>query len=114
MSNKRKELEARHRKTKLEKEAYIEMKAEEGKVLAKNKKLEDLTLKDLKSLVKPYKTKDDGAMPSKRKDLIQKYHLWKNRPPPLFNDVVSGDTRSCYINKNDNNNDIYESNIVVI
>ena len=52
-------------------EAYVEMKAEEGNVLAKNKKLEDLTLlKELKSLVKPYKTKDDGAMPSTRKDLI--------------------------------------------
>ena len=37
LSNKREKLEARHLKTKLEKEAYLEMKVEEQKVLAANK-----------------------------------------------------------------------------
>ena len=37
LSNKGNELEARHLKTKLEKEAYLEMKVEEQKVLAANK-----------------------------------------------------------------------------
>ena len=81
------------------------MKAEGRKVLAKNKKLEDLTLKELKSPVKLYETKQDGAMPPKRQDLIQKYHLWKNRPTPLFPDVNSDETDSCYIKLNNNNDD---------
>jgi len=83
--------------------------------LAKNKKLEDLTLKELKALIKPYKTKEDGAMPSRRKDLIRKYHLWKNQPPQLFYDIITGEIGTCYINKNKDNNDIFdESNSVLI
>ena len=72
-----------------------------------------LDIERFKSLVKSYKAKQDVAIPPKRKDLIKKYHFWKNQPPPLFNDVSSDETDNCYINKNNNNNDIDLSNVAL-
>ena len=82
--------------------------------MAENQKVEDLAFKELMSLVKLYRTKQDVAMPSKRNDLIQKYRLWKNQPTPLFNDAGSGETGKCYINKNNSNDDIGLSNVALI
>ena len=36
----------------------------------------------LKVILTPLKTKNDGAMPIVKKKLLEAYEAWKNRPPP--------------------------------
>ena len=43
-----------------------------------------MTNAQLKILLLPLKTKDDGAMPTRKKDMLEAYNKWKDRPPPTF------------------------------
>ena len=38
----------------------------------------------LRTILTPLKTKDDGAMPTRKKDTIAAYDKWKDRVPPIF------------------------------
>ena len=66
-------------------------KAEE--VFDKKKTLENMTIKELTIVCKPLKRKEDGKMPNKKDQLIQKYREWFGRPTPSFNvDHLQDDT----------------------
>ena len=38
----------------------------------------------LKTIIAPLKTKNDGAMPTLKKKMLEAYEAWKDRPPPSF------------------------------
>ena len=48
---------------------------------AKGNNLKKLILAELKILVKLYKIKEDGKLPTKKKDFVEQYKTTKNRPP---------------------------------
>ena len=72
-------------KLKNERDAYLKLKEEAEVILQSGVAFEKMSIKNLKTLVKLHKTKSDGAMPTKKEALIQKYNQWKNRPAPVFN-----------------------------
>ena len=41
-----------------------------------------MTNKQLSTILKPLKQKEDTAMPTKKSDLLKRYNLWKDCPPP--------------------------------
>ena len=43
--------------------------------------------KQLNTMLKPLKRKDDGAMPTKKAKMLECYLAWKDRDVPLFDDV---------------------------
>ena len=83
--NKQDQIIKEQRKLRKEQTAYLKLKEEADKVLSSGTELEKMTIKDLKTLVKLHKLRSDGAMPTKKEDLIDKYKQWKDRPPPQFN-----------------------------
>ena len=42
----------------------------------------------LKVMLKPLKKKEDGAMPTLKAKMLEKYLLWKQRDPPSFDDAA--------------------------
>ena len=50
-----------------------------------------MTNQELTNVCKTYKTKADGKMPSRKQDLMEAYLIWKQRPPPMFENELSGD-----------------------
>ena len=49
-----------------------------------DKPLEQLSNRQLTILLRPLKRKSDGAMPTKKSEMILKYQSWKNRPGVTF------------------------------
>ena len=70
-------------------------------VFAKNKSLDQMTIKELTTICKPLKRKEDGKMPIKKNELIAKFHEWNGRPKPNFNIVDIDEVSSS--NNDDNN-----------
>lgn len=48
-----------------------------------------MTIAELKTIAKPLRRKNEGAMPTKKRDLLQCIEKWKNRTPPNFDIVVT-------------------------
>ena len=57
-------------------------------ILATGILISNMNNNQLKTILLPLKTKDDGAMPTRKKDMIAAYDRWKNRAPPIFTIVV--------------------------
>ena len=55
-------------------------------VLASGIDIVKMTNKQLLIIIRPLKRKEDGALPSVKKVMLQKYEEWKMRPPPTFED----------------------------
>ena len=53
-------------------------------LLATGIEISKMSNAQLKALLAPLKTKDDGAMPTRKKDMIAAYDKWKDRVPPTF------------------------------
>ena len=91
-------------KIKNDEKEYNDNVAKAKAVFEKKSNLENMTIKELTIICKPLKRKEDGKMPTKKVDLIQKYKEWTGRPAPTFDvseyDVVATDT----IDDDDNNN----------
>jgi len=93
------------------KEAIAKMKKDEREyndnvekakaVFEKKSELQSMTIRELTIICKPLKRKEDGKMPTKKVELIQKYNEWNGRPIPSF-DVSEYETNV----NNDNNNSI--------
>ena len=64
--------------------AYNEQVKKAREVLEKKLTIESMTIRELKIICKPLKRKEDGTMPNKRDELINKYREWSGRPPPSF------------------------------
>ena len=83
-------------------------------LLSTGKPLEKMNNEELKTLIRPLKLKDDGAMPTKKKNIIACYHQWKHRPPPLFQQLISNNDNLQIGNNDDDNNapDLNDVNVV--
>ena len=57
-------------------------------LLATGIEISKMSNAQLKTLLAPLKTKDDGAMPTRKKDMIAAYDKWKDRVPPTFTNGV--------------------------
>ena len=44
-----------------------------------------MTNAQLKTILLPLKTKNDGTMPTWKQDILEAYEKWKHREPPTFN-----------------------------
>ena len=96
-------------KTKKDEKIYLENVAKAQAILETNKALEHMTIKELTTICKPLKRKEDGKMPTKKNELIAKYHEWNGRPAPIF-DIVSIDDESI----DDNNEDLNDYEVEVL
>ena len=79
--------------------------------LSKKDKLENMTIKELTDICRPLKQKEDGAMPKKKTELIDKYRKWHGRPVPTF-DVLDDDIMSV-LDSNNNKDDICTDNVEI-
>ena len=95
-------------KTKKDERIYHENVAKAKAVLETNKKLEDMTIKELTAICKPLKQKEDGKMPSKKNELIEKFREWNGRPAPIFDIIDIDETLSNDIKHNNDDLDDYE------
>lgn len=76
-----------------------------------NKALEHMTIKELTTICKPLKRKEDGKMPTKKNELIAKYHEWNGRLAPIF-DIVPIDEE--LIDDNTGNEDLNDYEVEVL
>ena len=82
------------------KQEYEQMIQKANEVFAKKSNVELMTIRELTTICKPLKLKSDGKMPTKKQQLMEAYIVWKNRPPPVFeedssplsNDNIDDDT----------------------
>ena len=44
----------------------------------------DVKVAQLNVLLLSLKLKEDGAMPTRKKEILEAYKLWKQRAPPIF------------------------------
>ena len=67
------------------KKAYDDNKKKADAILALKLPIEDLKNPQIEIILKSLKQSHaDDAIPSKKSDMIAKYHEWKNRPDPVF------------------------------
>ena len=64
--------------------AYLKMKHESDALIATGKAISQFNLKELTTIIKPYKRNGDKALPKKKEQIIKLYDEWKNRPPREF------------------------------
>ena len=73
-------------KMKKEEEAYLKLKQEADDLLASSDKpIDKLKNSELLILLKPFKRKGDPRIPNQKKEMLEYYELWKNRPPLTWN-----------------------------
>jgi len=82
MEDKRKEAITKIKKDEKE---YYDNVAKAKEVFDKKTDLQSMTIRELTIICKPLKRKEDGKMPTKKVELIQKYNEWNGRPIPSFN-----------------------------
>ena len=71
-------------------EAYQAMLNEAMYVHSLMLPVEKMTCKQLSAILKPLKTRDDPAMPTKKSELVVRYKQWKDRPiQPMLTTTVS-------------------------
>ena len=98
-------------KIKKDEKNYYEQVRKAEEVFEKKKTIESMTIKELTIICKPLKRKEDGKMPNKKDQLIQKFKEWSGRPTPSFSidhlqDDIDGeidnDDRVSQINEMEN------------
>ena len=70
---------------------YKEMKSAADNLLKMGALPKDMKCAQLHILLLPLKLKEDGPMPTRKKDILEAYEKWSKRACPLFyepNDVV--------------------------
>ena len=72
------------------KQKYLLLKDKAAAVLALGKTPDKWSAKELKLIVAPLKRKEDGAMPKLKKELLETYYKWKDRPPLFDSDAIIG------------------------
>ena len=66
--------------------AYLKLKKEADDLLASSTKpVDKWKTSELRILLKPLKRKGDPKVPGHKKDMLECYELWKNRPPLTWN-----------------------------
>ena len=57
---------------------------ESDALIGTGKAISQFNLKELTTIIKPYKRNGDKALPKKKEQIIKLYDEWKNRPPREF------------------------------
>ena len=94
-------------KIKGEEKSYLELKQKADAIIASATSINSLSNKDLSTILKSLKTKDDKKLPTRKKDMIELYHKWKDRPPRQFN---LGDVNVSIEVDDSNIDDVAENN----
>ena len=63
---------------------YKEMKLVPDNLLSTGVLTQDMKCAQLKILLLPLKLKEDGPMPTRKKEMMEAYEVWKHRDPPVF------------------------------
>ena len=63
---------------------YLKSKQISDEIFEKKLTIDKMTIKELKAVCKPLKWREDGPMPNKKNQLINKYNEWNGRPAPEF------------------------------
>ena len=72
-------------KLKEEEKEWIELNKIAKEILSSGKDVKKLTNKELNTIIKSLKRKDDkGALPTKKSEMLDLFNRWKERPPPVF------------------------------
>ena len=74
---------------------------------AKKDKSEAMTIKELMTICKPLKQKDDGPIPKTKIELIGKYKEWHDRPTSTF-DISDVNVMPVLEQESNENNDIVD------
>ena len=75
-------------KRRKDREEYIKMQDAVNRLMrATPVEVSKISNKNILVLLKALKRKDDGAMPTVKKAMLQKYNEWKDRPPLTFNEI---------------------------
>ena len=70
------------------KETYRKAKEAAAAVIATQPDPSKWSIAQLKVMLKPLKKKEDGAMPTLKAKMLEKYLLWMQRDPPSFDDAA--------------------------
>ena len=81
------------------------------RVWDKKDKLENMTIKELTDICRPLKRKEDGAMPKKKTELIDKYKEWHGRLEPTFH--ISDDDMMLVLDSNNDEDDTNNAEIEI-
>ena len=106
MEKKQKEID----KMKQEENEYKKNVENAMKVWDKKGNVNEMTIRELTIVCKPFKRKTDGKMPNKKPELIAKYNEWVGRPAPVFNyddineNIVASEDNVAVMNDNENDN----------
>lgn len=68
----------------VERDAWVVNRAAVDAIIVVTADISKLLNVKLKILLLLLKLKEDGAMPTKKADMLLKYMAWKDRPPPVF------------------------------
>ena len=68
-----------------EERAYVELKKKADELIASTPKIETLSNEDLNVILRSLKRKDDKKLSTKKQEMIQLYHEWKDRKERQFN-----------------------------
>ena len=71
-------------KMKMDEKEYYNNVEKAKAVFEKKSDIQSMMIRELTIICKPLKRKQDGKMPTKKVELIQKYNEWKGRPVPSF------------------------------
>ena len=93
---------------------YHKERLDADNLLGTGKPLDKMTINELKTLLKPLKMKDDGQMPSKKKDLLACYEKWKNRTPPSFEYIDDANIETVAVETvcNDEEESLVDNNVI--
>ena len=91
--------------------AYLKMKHESDALIATGKAIGQFNLKELTTIIKPYKRNGDKALPKKKDQIIKLYDEWKNRPPREFDYSAVNEFFASMTERNDTD-DANSDNIV--
>lgn len=62
----------------------LKFKSDSDALIATGKTIDKFNQKELTTILKSLKRAGDKALPTRKKDSIELYHKWKDRPPPAF------------------------------
>ena len=83
--NEEKKANEMREKQKDEEREYLRLDKMAKEILSSGKDIKKLTNKELYTIIKSLRRKDDkGPLPTKKADMIELFEKWKERPPPVY------------------------------
>jgi len=96
--NEEKKANEMREKQKDEEREYLRLDKMAQEILSSGKDIKKLTNKELYTIIKSLRRKDDkGPLPTKKADMIELFEKWRERPPPIYK--CGDDTNSSSNNK---------------